>query len=123
MNPRVEGDVDKRQERKWEFPSSWARAGVQVQGPNSIIYPLYTFFFYLFDGLSLSCPHTLLSISFTHILAKGWGMAPMGEGSVEKGGGKGMRITEFLRPGGGTGTRFELNSQSHTHTFLEREKK
>ena len=34
-----------------------------------------------------------------------------------------MIITEFLRTGGGTGTRSELNYQPHTHTFREREKR
>ena len=41
-----------------------------------------------------------------------------GEGAVEKGGGEGMIIPEFLRPGGGTGTRSELNSLLSLPFFL-----
>ena len=39
-----------------------------------------------FYGLSLSCPHTLLSLSFAPLLTNEWGMAPRGEGAVELGG-------------------------------------
>ena len=48
-------------------------------------------------------------------------MAPRGEGAVDKEGGELMRIPEFLSPRGGTGTRSELNSKSHTRNFRERE--
>ena len=46
------------------------------------------FFLLVFNGLSLSCTHTLLSLFFTHLLAKGWGRALRGEGDVDKGGGR-----------------------------------
>ena len=45
--------------------------------------------FFLLDFLwsfYLSCPNTLISIYLAPILANGWGMAPMREGSVDLGG-------------------------------------
>ena len=39
------------------------------------LYSLYPFFRFVFDGISLSCHHTLLFLSFAHLLTKGWGMA------------------------------------------------
>ena len=92
--------------------------GGPVQGPNSIIYYLYPFFFWVFYGISLSYPHTLLSISFVPLLAKGWGMAPRGDRCCGQGRGKGMRIPEFLSPGGGTGTRSKLNYLLYLPFFI-----
>ena len=73
------------------------------------LYSLYPFFFWFFYGLSLSFPHTLLSLSFAPLLAKGWGMNPRGEGACGQGRVNVMRIPEFLSLGRGTSTRSELN--------------
>ena len=51
------------------------------------LYSLYPFSSsFLMVYLSLYCPHTLLSLSLAPILTKVWGMAPRGEGTVDKGG-------------------------------------
>ena len=42
------------------------------------------FFSYVFNGLYLSCHHTLLSLSVAPRLAKVWGMELRGEGAVDK---------------------------------------
>ena len=77
----------------------------------SIPFSLISMLFFLlsFYGLSPSCPHNLLSLLFPPLLTKGWVMAPRGEVDMNKGGGKGMRIPDFLSPGRGTSTRSELN--------------
>ena len=49
---------------------------------NSLL--IIPFIILVFDGLSLFFPHTLLSLSYAPILAKGWGMDPRGEGDVDK---------------------------------------
>ena len=83
------------------------------------LYSLYPFFScFLMVSLSLSCPHTLLYLSFVIILTKGWGMPPRGEGAVDEEGGKGMIIPEFLSLVGCTNTRSELNSLLSLPFFL-----
>ena len=70
----------------------------------------------------------LFDVSFHYPLFRlpyfdqGVGYGPKGRGCCGKEWEKGMVITEFLILGRSTGTRYELNSQSHTQPY-EREKK
>ena len=67
---------------------------------SSLIYLPFSFFFLWFHSLLSS--HSHLSI-FRPSFYQGVGMALRGEGALDKGRGKGMRIPEFLSPGGGGG--------------------
>ena len=70
----------------------------------------------------LSCPHTLLSLSFVPPLTKVWGMTPRGYGAMDKEG-EMVENSWVLEPGWGALTMSELNSQLHTHTFNGRKKR
>ena len=58
-----------------------------IPSPPPIPFSLLSlpFFLMFFYGISLSCPQTLLSLSFAPIFTKGWGITPRGEGAVDKG--------------------------------------
>ena len=92
MAPKEEGSVDKVGVKGMiipEFLTPGLGTDTRSELDSLLTIP---FFFWFFYGLSLSCPQTLLSLSFAPLLAKGWDIDPMGKGAVYKGGGKGMRI-------------------------------
>ena len=105
------------------IPEFWSPGG-GTGTSSKLNYLLYLPFFLLVFLWSLSLLSSHSSLSLLHpSFGQGVVYGPKERGFCGLRRGKGMRIPEFLSPGGGTGTRSQLNSQSHTHTFREREKR
>ena len=109
----------KGNKNSWFIEPEWGER-CKVRTQLSTLPTLFLLFFKWY--LSLLSSHSSLSFlrpSFDQWMVYG----PEGRGCCVQGGGKGMRIPNLLILDGGTGTRSELNSRSHTHTFRERKKR
>ena len=96
--------------------------GISTRSKLNSLLSLPFFILVFLWSLSLLSSHSFLSL-LNPSFGQGVVYAPNGRGSCGLGRGKGMRIPEFLSPGGGTGTRSQLKSQSHTHLPRKRKKR